>query len=146
MRSDATINCLLRGLGCATQFRLPSMPNCGDLAQRLTQVDRSATLLLGVRRLSAQSVVFISALVLGGLGYIVAYLMLPRSEVNDWHLLTISGGAAAFGLSYVLRRVFWSSSQRISGRRGALVGVLAGILAHPVACTVDRCPRDHSRL
>jgi hypothetical protein len=83
--------------------------------------------------LSAQSTVFISAIVFGASGYIIAYLILPRPETSDWHLIAISSGAAAFGGSYFLGHVFCSSSQLLSGRRGALVGVLTAILAHPVA-------------
>ena len=89
----------------------------------------------GVRRLSTQSTVFISALVFGGAGSIIAYLILYHlsPERSDWHALTISSGAAAFAVSCVFWRVFCSPSQLISGRRGALVGVLTGILTHPVA-------------
>jgi hypothetical protein len=83
--------------------------------------------------MSVQSAVLILAVVFGGAGYIIAYLILPRPETRDWHLLTISSGAGAFGVSYVLGRVLCSSSRLLSGRRGALVGVLTGILAHPVA-------------
>ena len=90
---------------------------------------------MGVRRLSAQFAVFIAALVFGGSGFIVANLILSHfgPERSDWHSLAISSGAAAFGVSYFFWRVFCSSSQLISARRGALVGVLTGILAHPVA-------------
>jgi hypothetical protein len=48
-------------------------------------------------------------------------------------LISSSSGAAAFGVSFLFWRIFCASPQRISGRRGALVGLLTGVFAHPVA-------------
>jgi hypothetical protein len=87
---------------------------------------------MGVRQFSAQSRACIAALVFGVSGSIVAYLILPAGR-SDWHPLAVSSGVAAFGVSLLFWRIFCASDQLISGRRGALVGVLTGGLAHPLA-------------
>lgn len=86
--------------------------------------------------MSPQSTVFIAALVFGGCGAFIAYLILSRFSPEgktDWHSLAISSGVAAFAVSYLFWHVFCASGKAISGRRGALVGIVTGALAHPVA-------------
>jgi hypothetical protein len=78
----------------------------------------------------------IPALVFGGTGFIIAYLFLAHFSPEgktDWHSLAISSGAAAFGVSLLFWRLFCPADQLISARRGALVGIVTGVLAHPVA-------------
>jgi hypothetical protein len=78
----------------------------------------------------------VSSLGLGGAGVVVSYLVLsgfsPEGK-NDWHSLVVSSGLAAFGVSFILWHFFCTPDRLISGRRGALVGALTGLLAHPVA-------------
>jgi hypothetical protein len=78
----------------------------------------------------------ISALVFGGLGAVMAFLVLAGfspERKSAWESLVLSSGLAAFGVSFVLWRFFCSPDRLISTRRGGLVGVLTGLLAHPVA-------------
>lgn len=80
--------------------------------------------------------ILISALTLGGLGCVIAYLILfgfnPQGK-SDLDSLVISSGAAAFGMSYLFWRLLCVPDHLISTRRGVLVGVLTGLFAHPVA-------------
>jgi hypothetical protein len=76
-------------------------------------------------------IVLISALTFGGLGCLIAYLILPGK--SDWDALVISSGAAAFGMSYLFWRSLCTPDSLVSARRGALVGVLTGLFAHPLA-------------
>ena len=84
-------------------------------------------------RFSPQLIMYIVALVFGGTGFISAHLILAHAPGDGWQSLAIWSGAAAFGLSLLFWRLFCASDQLISARRGALVGVLTGVLAHPVA-------------
>jgi len=80
--------------------------------------------------------VLVSALVFGGFGSIFAFLVLnhfsPEGK-DDWHSLVVCSGLAAFGVSFVLWRFFCTPHPKVSGRRGALVGALTGLITHPVA-------------
>jgi hypothetical protein len=89
--------------------------------------------IIAFNRFSAHSMVYIAALVFGVTGFIIAHLILAHSAGNGWHSLAIWSGVAAFGLSFLFWRIFCASGRLISGRRGALVGILTGVLAHPVA-------------
>jgi hypothetical protein len=78
----------------------------------------------------------IAALIFGGSGYVVAYLILSGSSQpgrSDWGPLVVSSGAAAFAVSCLFWRLLCAPDHLISARRGALVGVLIGLFAHPVA-------------
>jgi hypothetical protein len=82
---------------------------------------------------SPQSVMYIAALLFGGTGFIIAHLIIAHAAGDGWQSLPICSGAAAFGLSLLFWRLFYPSDQLLSARRGALVGILTGVLAHPVA-------------
>ena len=78
----------------------------------------------------------IPPLAFGASGFLIAYLLDARfssQEKGDWYLFAIASGAAAFGVSFLFWRIFCRSRPKISGRRGALVGMLTGVFAHPVA-------------
>ena len=79
--------------------------------------------------------ILVSALVFGGSGFLIASLILfgLHHAGDDWHPLAVSSGLAAFGVSLVLWRFLCTPARLISPSRGAQVGALTGLLAHPVA-------------
>lgn len=86
-------------------------------------------------RFPAHSIIYIAAMVFGATGFIVAHLILARfgsEERSGWNSLAVSSGAAAFVMSFLFWRLICGSDQLVSPRRGAFVGILTGVLAHPV--------------
>ena len=74
------------------------------------------------------------ALVFGGLGFGLAYLIVSvRGRIGDWWPLVAASGLAAFAVSLLLWRLLCGSGRPVTWRRGALAGALTGLLAHPVA-------------
>lgn len=128
-----------RDLGRSLKVLFAKTPAVRDVSDsRLASYTRIryAVFTIGVRQFSAEATVCVPALVFGAAGCAVAYLIFAcfsPGEKRDSNSLAISSGAAAFGVSFLFWRIFCASPQLISARRGALVGILTGVLAHPVA-------------
>ena len=75
----------------------------------------------------------IAAAVFGCLGLALAYPVVSLAPGKGWHLLIISSGLATFAVGLVLWRRLCAAARATSPRRGALVGALTGLLAHPLA-------------